>query len=140
MGIFSGKRPSQLGYSSQKFAPPSWKPNVVSSTVEKSDKHYIDPLLFTGPAAAAWKELRAIVVSSNGARIITDGETYLYAEFWSGLFGFVDDVEFAIDEGANVIHARSGSRLGIDDFGVNRKRIEHIRQQLFSRLQTQDEI
>lgn len=129
MGIFSGSRPVNLGYSTGKFAPPSWKPNAVSSTVERRDKHFVDPLPFTGPATVAWKKLWAIVESSKGAAIISDNETYLYAEFSSGLLGFVDDVEFAIDENANVIHARSSSRLGIDDLGVNRKRIEKIRHE-----------
>lgn len=130
MGLFSGSRPANLGYASGKFAPPSWKPNMVSSTVEQSDKHYVDPFRFTGPASAAWKKLRANIASSKGASIIAESETYLYAEFSSGLFGFVDDVEFAIDEKAGVIHARSSSRLGIDDLGVNRKRIERIRYAL----------
>ena len=130
MEIFSGSRPVNLGYAAGKFAPPSWKPNTVSSTVEPSDKHYIEPLPFTGTASTAWKRLRAIVASSKGASIVTHGETYLYAEFSSGLLGFVDDVEFAIDEKTGVIHARSSSRLGIDDLGANRKRIERIRQEL----------
>ena len=130
MGIFSGKRPANLGYATGKFARPSWKPNTVSSTVEQSDKHYIEPLPITGSATVAWKRLHAIIVSSKGAAIVTDGEAYIYAEFSSGLLGFVDDVEFAIDAKAGVIHARSGSRLGIDDLGVNRKRIERIRQAL----------
>ncbi len=130
MGIFSGTRPANLGYSAGKFASPTWKPNMVSSTAEQNDKHHIDPLPFTGPASTAWKKLREIVASSKRASIITDNEFYLCAEFSSGLFGFVDDVEFAIDEKASVIHARSSSRLGIDDLGVNRKRIETIRREL----------
>ena len=43
--------------------------------------------------------------------------------------GYVDDVEFALDEKAGVIHVRSASRLGIRDMDVNRKRIESIRAQ-----------
>ena len=43
--------------------------------------------------------------------------------------GFVDDVEFALDEAASAIHLRSASRLGIRDLGVNRARIETIRTQ-----------
>ena len=130
MGIFSGKRPSNLGYLSGKFAPPSWRPNTVSSTVAQRDKHYIAPFLLSGRTPTAWKKLRAIVASSKSTSVIADTEDYLYAEFSSGLFGFVDDVEFALDEKASVIHARSSSRLGIDDLGVNRKRIEAIRQAL----------
>ena len=41
--------------------------------------------------------------------------------------GFVDDAEFALDASARVIHAKSAARLGVRDFGVNRKRIEAIR-------------
>jgi uncharacterized protein (DUF1499 family) len=43
------------------------------------------------------------------------------------IFRFVDDVEFYIDERANLIHFRSASRLGYSDMGVNRKRMETIR-------------
>jgi uncharacterized protein (DUF1499 family) len=44
--------------------------------------------------------------------------------------GFVDDVEFLLDDSAKVIHVRSASRLGESDLGVNRKRIETIRAKL----------
>ncbi|MEP0959532.1 DUF1499 domain-containing protein [Microcoleus sp. FACHB-1515] len=43
--------------------------------------------------------------------------------------GFVDDVEFYLDEAAGVIYVRSASRLGQSDLGVNRKRVETIRSQ-----------
>ena len=132
MGLFSGSRPVNLGYSAGKFAPPSWKPNAVSSTVERVDKHHIAPLAYTGVSAVAWKKLRTIVTALNGTKIITEHENYLYAEFSSGIFGFVDDVEFALDEKESLIQVRSASRLGVDDLGVNRKRIETIRQQLAS--------
>ena len=132
MGLFSGSRPVNLGYSAGKFAPPSWKPNAVSSTVERNDKHHIASLSYTGASAAAWKKLRAIVAAFNGTKIITEHENYLYAGFSSGMFGFVDDVEFALDQKESLIQVRSASRLGVDDLGVNRKRIETIRQQLVS--------
>lgn len=130
MGLFSGSRPTNLGYSAGKFAPPSWKPNAVSSTVDRNDKHHIAPLTYTGASAAAWKKLRAIIAAFKGTKTIAEHENYLYAEFSSGMFGFVDDVEFALDEKENLIQVRSASRLGVDDLGVNRKRIETIRQQL----------
>jgi uncharacterized protein (DUF1499 family) len=52
---------------------------------------------------------------------------YLHAEFRSALFGFVDDVEFRMDETAGRIDVRSASRTGYFDFGVNRRRVEEIR-------------
>jgi len=48
--------------------------------------------------------------------------------------GFVDDVEFLLDEKAGVIHVRSASRLGRSDFGVNRDRVETIRRQIASAM------
>ncbi|MFK7778444.1 MAG: DUF1499 domain-containing protein, partial [Gimesia sp.] len=50
------------------------------------------------------------------------------AEFRSLCFRFVDDVEFLIDSGQNMIQVRSASRVGHSDFGANRKRIESIRR------------
>lgn len=129
MGLFSGSRPANLGFNAGKFSPPSWKPNSVSSTVEKSDKHYIEPLTFSGAPADAWKKLQGIVKASPRANVVNENAGYLYAEFKSAGLGFVDDAEFALDEKASVIHVRSGARLGIRDFDVNRKRIEAIRSQ-----------
>ena len=62
---------------------------------------------------------RATIVGSSGIVI--------RAEFRS-LLGFVDDVEFRIDGAAGVIHVRSASRKGYWDLGVNRCRVETIRE------------
>ena len=129
MGLFSGSRAANLGFSAGKFTPPSWKPNSVSSTVEKNDPHYIEPLKFSGASADAWKKLQGVVNASARVHIVADKPGYLYAEFKSAGMGFVDDVEFALDEAANAIQVRSASRLGIRDLGVNRARIESIRAQ-----------
>jgi uncharacterized protein (DUF1499 family) len=40
----------------------------------------------------------------------------------------VDDVEFYAPPSEKVIHVRSASRLGSKDYGVNRLRVESIRQ------------
>ncbi len=65
-----------------------------------------------------------------GARIVEDRADYLRVEFMSRWLRFVDDAEFWLDPGTNVIQVRSASRLGRKDFGVNRTRIEAIRAQL----------
>ena len=62
---------------------------------------------------------RAVVVDSSGMVV--------RAEFRSRL-GFVDDVVFRIDDAAGVIHVRSASRTGYWDLGVNRRRVEAIRE------------
>ncbi len=131
MGLFSGSRPTNLGINAGKFAPPSWKPNCVSSTVDKSDdKHFIAPISYSGSSADAWKKLAAIVKANPRATVVNENANYLYAEFKSAGMGYVDDVEFALDEKAGVIQVRSASRLGVRDFDVNRKRVEAIRAQL----------
>ena len=130
MGLFSGSRPANLGFTNGKFSPPSWKPNCVSSTVEKSDAHYVEPLTLAGSADEAWKKLRDIVKASARVNVVQDSPVYLHAEFKSAGLGFVDDVEFARDDGAGVIHVRSAARLGVRDFNVNRARIETIRARM----------
>jgi uncharacterized protein (DUF1499 family) len=70
-----------------------------------------------------------MIQNTDNAKIVEQGDRYLYAEFTSKIMGFVDDVEFYLDENDGVIHARSASRLGQSDLGVNRKRIESIRSQ-----------
>lgn len=127
MGLFAGSRPTNLGYTNGKFAPPSWKPNCVSSTVEKSDKHYIEPIAFSGDANTAWAKFAGLVKGQTRVSMVSEKPGYLYVEAKSAGLGFVDDVEFALDEKASVIHVRSASRLGVRDFDVNRKRIEGIR-------------
>ena len=130
LGLFSGSRPDTLGFSVGKFAPPSWKPNSVSSTVDKSDeKHYIAPISYAGPGAEAWRRLVVIVKSNPRVTVVRESAAYLHIEYKSAGMGYIDDVEFALDEKAGVIHVRSASRLGIRDMDVNRKRIESIRAQ-----------
>lgn len=64
----------------------------------------------------------------RGARVRERTPDYLYAEFKSRLFGFIDDVEFFLLESEKIIHVKSSSRTGVTDFGVNRRRIERIRK------------
>lgn len=58
------------------------------------------------------------------------GEGYLHATATSRIFGFVDDLELHAAPQAGVIEARSVSRLGDSDLGVNAKRLARLRQAL----------
>ena len=130
MGLFKGAHPDNLGFRAGKFLPPTWKPNCVSSTVDKSDeKHFIAPIAYIGSTADAWKKLVGIVKGNPRVTLMSETADYLYVEFKSGGLGFIDDVEFALDEKASLIQVRSASRLGVRDFGVNRARVETIRGQ-----------
>jgi uncharacterized protein (DUF1499 family) len=131
MGLFSGKRPESLGVSAGRLAPCKPSPNCVSSQADRGDAtHYIAPIAAGGDPARTFAELKRIVRTTERVDIVSDDRDYLYAEYRSRLFGFVDDVEFWVDPRAAVIHVRSASRLGRGDLGVNRARIERIRAQL----------
>jgi uncharacterized protein (DUF1499 family) len=126
---FSGSRPENLGVKQGKLAPCPSSPNCVSS--QSSDTtHYTEPLTPTESPQLTLSRLKSIIENTENAKIVTAESNYLYAEFTSKIMGFVDDVEFFADEDEGVVHVRSASRLGQSDLGVNRKRVESLREQL----------
>lgn len=131
LGVFltgcTGVRPSNLGVRDGKLAPCPSTPNCVSS--QSSDKeHAVEPLRYSTTPQDAMARLKTIIQGMPRTEIVTEKENYLHAEFTSVVFRFVDDVEFFLDDAAKLIHLRSASRLGKSDLGVNRKRIEAIRE------------
>ena len=102
-------------------------PNCVSS-LEPKDKHYVQPLRYTGKKELAYQKLVELIESDPRARIVAKEPNYLKVEFKSAIFGFVDDAEFLFSSNQSKIEVRSASRVGYYDFGVNRRRIEQIRE------------
>lgn len=109
-----------------RLAPCPESPNCVSSR-DPVNGHYIEPLRYTGNKDAAYQRLASWITSQQRARIVVREANYLRAEFRSAMFRFVDDVEFVFSTDQPVIDVRSSSRVGYYDFGVNRRRIESIR-------------
>lgn len=129
--VFAGKRPPYLGVTDGRLARPKSTPNCVSSQADPADTgHYIAPIKFSGSAIEAMAAVRNIVEGTERTLVVRHEAGYLYAEYKSKLMGYVDDVEFLAAEREGVIHVRSGSRLGRRDYGVNRARIESIRERL----------
>ena len=129
--VFSWKRPDNLGVKDGRLAPPKSTPNCVSSQADASDaEHYIAPIPFKGSAAQAMAAARKAVEGMQGASVIRQDGAYLYAEYRTKIMRFVDDLEFAYDEKAGLLHVRSASRLGRRDFGVNRARVEALRARI----------
>lgn len=126
---FSGTRPTNLGIQAGKLAPCPDTPNCVSSFSQDAS-HAIAPLRYTTAPEIAFRNLKDAITALPRTQIIEATDRYLYAEFTSAIMGFVDDVEFVLDEGQQQIQVRSASRLGESDLGVNRQRIEAIRSQL----------
>jgi len=104
-------------------------PNCVNSHAV-GEKHYIQPIRYTGTRQEARTRLLQILEAEKRTKILTAQKHYIRAEFMSAVFRFIDDVEFYFPKeqaGETVIHIRSASRVGYFDFGANRKRIERIR-------------
>ena len=78
---------------------------------------------------AAKNKVFAIIAQMPRAKIVSKRGKFIHVEFKSKIFGFVDDVEFYFDK-EGVISFRSASRLGYSDLGVNRERMERIRNLL----------
>ncbi|MGL5082566.1 MAG: DUF1499 domain-containing protein [Microcoleaceae cyanobacterium] len=124
---FPGTAPSNLGFQDERLAPCPSSPNCVSSQSTDDPTHEIAALTYEQSASEALDKLKMVLETFDNARIVTADDHYLYAEFTIPIFGFVDDVEFYIDEAKGVIQVRSASRLGDSDLGVNRRRVETIR-------------
>ncbi|MDO9503883.1 DUF1499 domain-containing protein [Hydrogenophaga sp.] len=133
-GLLSGQRPNDLGVKDGRLKPPSVTRNSVSSQAAQLPDHpqrayaSIDPLPFkAGDAGASLKALETVLGAMMGVTIVEQRADYLYAQAQTRWLKFVDDMEFWANPASGVIELRSASRLGREDFGVNRQRIEKIR-------------
>lgn len=127
----SGSPPENLGVSDGRLASCPESPNCVSSQAS-DEAHRVDPLPLKGSPAQTQALLVRLLTDEPRVRLIEQNAHYLRAEFSSQVLRFVDDVEFLIGEQA--VDVRSASRLGYSDLGINRKRIEHLRQRLGEQL------
>ncbi|MFM7833527.1 MAG: DUF1499 domain-containing protein, partial [Planctomycetaceae bacterium] len=73
--------------------------------------------------------LAEIVREMPRTTVVEQTGEYLRVEFRSRLFRFCDDVEFYHDRRSGLVHFRSASRVGHSDLGVNRRRMEQIREE-----------
>ena len=101
------------------------KPNCVSTLDERKGRR-AEPWTYAGSREEAQKRLEQLIARASRADVVDFRPGYLHAEFRTALWRFVDDVEFFLPKGENVIHYRSASRLGQSDFGVNRRRMKKL--------------
>jgi uncharacterized protein (DUF1499 family) len=116
-----------IGITQGNLSPCPDSPNCVSSQ-SPDPSHYVEPLSYPDSRTDAKIRLLKIIESMPRTQIISNTDQYIHAEFTSLIFRFVDDVEFLFDEEPNLIQVRSASRVGYSDLGMNRKRIEAIRE------------
>ncbi|QGJ70512.1 Hypothetical protein PBC10988_22090 [Planctomycetales bacterium 10988] len=126
--VFS-KAPTNLGVNNGQLAACPASPNCVNTQTDSSDtEHSIEPITFEGDPEVAWTTLQEVLKSEPRTQIKTVNDQYFYVTFTSLIFRFVDDVEFYLEPEEKSIQFRSASREGYSDLGVNRKRMESIRQ------------
>ena len=135
-GLLQGKTPTDLGVKTGKLKGLSSTDNSVSSQANLYPDHpqskysSIAPLPVRGDGPTTMTQVKGIVVSMRGTKLVTSEPDYLYAQYTTPLMKYVDDVEFWFNPNNNTIEVRSASRLGESDFGLNRKRIEAVRAAL----------
>ncbi|OOY54011.1 hypothetical protein BOW16_00440 [Solemya velum gill symbiont] len=88
--------------------------------------NYIEPMGYLELAGRDISDI-ALIVQSMGGTLQEQTEDYLSSTFESSLFGFTDDLEVRIDRQQEMMHFRSSSRVGRNDLGVNRQRVEKLK-------------
>ena len=134
LGLLNGQRPGDLGVTNGRLKPPSLTRNSVSSQARLYPDHpqrtyaAVEPLpLRDGSPAASIQALAAVLQTLPGITVIAQRPDYLHAQAQTRWLRFVDDMEFWADPAAGVVEVRSASRLGREDFGVNRQRLDAVR-------------
>ena len=73
-----------------------------------------------------YEKVISIVQNSPRTKIVESNGDYLHAEVTSRIMKYVDDLEISFLPEKNSLIIRSESRVGDGDFGVNRKRVDLI--------------
>lgn len=134
LGFLSGQAPTDLGVQAERLKAPSLTRNSVSSQAALHPDHpqlsyaQIDPLPLHGTPEDSMALLQRTLTAEPGLHIMVSKDDYLHATATTRWMGFVDDLEFWFNSNQRVIEVRSASRLGREDFGANRDRIERIRR------------
>jgi uncharacterized protein (DUF1499 family) len=115
---FEGPVPQNLGVHAGSLSPCE-----TNAHCARADWPVADP-------DTALATLEAVIAATPRTLIVEQSPSYLHATATSQLFGFVDDLELYAGEGS--LQARSVSRLGDSDLGVNRQRLQALHQALLS--------
>lgn len=118
--------PDEPGIHDGRLAPCPSAPRCVSSDA-RDPSHRADPLVLEVEPEEAWRAAVSAVAAMPRTSVVTRTDDYLHAECRSAVFGFVDDLELHLRADEGIIAVRSASRLGYYDFGVNRRRVEKLR-------------
>lgn len=124
--VMTFHEPGNLWIKTHEFAGCPSRPSCVSSKSD-DDAHRIAPLHFAGDLAAARKGLEDAIRAMPLTTIVHATPEYLHVVFETPKMRFHDDVELLLEPGGT-IHVRSLSRFGYRDMGINRERVELLRE------------
>ena len=113
-----GPVPADLGVSNSALRPCMTTAHCASDTWTS-----------TNPTADL-NRLLTVVQDSPRMVVVKQNDAYFHAEASSALFGFVDDLELFANNETGQIQARSESRLGDSDLGVNSARLAALHSAL----------
>ena len=78
-----------------------------------------------------FKEIKEIIETIPRSKIVDLDQDYLHAEVTSKWMKYVDDLEVSFVPETSKLIVRSESRVGESDLGVNQKRVDLIKSNLF---------
>lgn len=113
-----GPVPADLGVHNGALSPCSSTAHCARATWPMADPQ------------AALIALVPVLEATARTTVVEQRDGYLHATAASAVFGFVDDLELYADTDHGVLQARSVSRLGDSDLGVNAQRLAALQRQL----------
>lgn len=103
--------------------------NCVSTEADNQDQ-LIAPFTLKIEFFKAWPLIMETVEGLERTSIEFSTDGYVFAESRSLIFRFVDNLEILYLPDEQRLAVRSGALLGYQDFDVNRKRTEELRERL----------
>lgn len=120
--VFAGSvSPPAIGTVDGELAPCPDTDNCVRSTAT-DPRHAADPI--PCPDAETDAIIEVLERELPRAELVAQVGTYAHFEVRSRVFGFVDDLELLVED--DRVQFRSASRIGSDDLGANRERVEEV--------------
>lgn len=106
----------------------SSKPNCVSTQELRSD-YQVAPFELISEATTI-DEIEQVALTLTRTKTVNKTDDRLHLESTSLVFRFVDDLHI-VKQGTQ-LQVRSKSRVGYSDFGVNKNRVEALREKLIA--------
>lgn len=113
--------PPTIGTSAGQLAPCPDADNCVS-TGTPEPRHAAEPVAC--PKAEVGDLVEELQRELPRTTVVAVVGTYAHLEVRSEVFGFVDDLELLVDD--PVVQLRSASRIGANDLGANRERMDDV--------------